>query len=256
MATRAALVTGGSSGIGLAIARTLVDAGYAVTIASRRAEKLAAAAEGLRTEAVAEVSAVAGAPGGTPAPAVLDIAADLSTEQGVIDVVAGHREAFGRLDVLVNNAGVGVGGPIESLQSKHIDLQFALNLKAPMLFYRESIGMLRAAGEEHGNALVVNVSSFTGKRGQEWLSVYSAVKHGVVGLTQSMNQELKADGVKSCVLCPAFVDTDLTDYKKGEIPAEEMITVEDVAGFVAYLIGLSPNCLVPELLLTRPGESI
>lgn len=256
MAERAALVTGGSSGIGLAIARTLLDAGYDLTIASRRPDKLAAAAEELRTRAAAEVSAVAGAPGGTPAPTVLDIAADLSTEQGVLDVVAGHRDAFGRLDVLVNNAGVGVGGPIESLQTKHVDLQFALNLRAPLLFYRESIAMLRAAGAEHGNALVVNVSSITGKHGYEWLSVYSAVKHGVVGLTQSMNQELKDDGIKSCVLCPGFVDTELSDYKKGEIPAGEMITTEDVASFVAYLIGLSPNCVVPELLLTRPGESI
>ncbi|HEY0317716.1 MAG TPA: SDR family oxidoreductase [Solirubrobacterales bacterium] len=240
MAERAALVTGGSSGIGLAIARALLDAGCAVTIASRRPEKLARAAAELREG------------GGT----VTEIAADLATEQGVIDVVAGHREAHGRLDVLVNSAGLGIGGPIEDVQAKHIDLQYALNLKAIILFYRESAPMLREAGAEHRKALVVNVSSITGKQGHEWLSAYSAIKHGVVGLTQAMNRELNDAGIKSCVLCPAYVDTELSDYKKSEIPAEEMITTEDVAGFVGYLVGLSKNCVIPEVMFERPGELV
>ena len=240
MAEKAALVTGGSSGIGLAIARVLVEAGYALTISSRRPEKLAAAAEELR------------ALGGT----VVEAPADLSTEQGVVDVVARHRAELGRLDVLVNNAGMGIGGPVAELQGKHIDLQLALNLKAPILFYREAVPMLREAGAEHGNALVVNVSSITGKRGHEFISVYSATKHGVVGFTQSMDAELSGDGIKSCVLCPAYVDTELSDYKKGDLPAEEMITVEDVAGAVRFLVGLSPTCAIPEIMFTKPGELV
>lgn len=238
MADEAALVTGGSSGIGLAIAKVLVEAGYAVTISSRRPEKLAAAAEELR------------ALGGT----VVEAPADLSTEQGVIDVVARHREELGRLDVLVNNAGMGVGGDVGELQTKHIDLQLALNIKAVILFYREALPLLRAAGAEHGNALVVNVSSITGKRGHRQISVYSATKHAVVGFTQSMDAELAGDGIKSCVLCPAYVDTELADYKKGELPAEEMITVDDVAGAVRFLVGLSRTCAVPEIMFTKPGE--
>jgi len=238
MADKAALVTGASSGIGLGIARVLTESGYALTISSRRPEKLAAAAAELRGL------------GGT----VHEAPADLSTEEGVIGVVASHREEYGRLDLLVNNAGMGIGGPVETLQAKHIDLQLALNLKATFFFYREAVPMLREAAAESGRALVINVSSMTGKRGHPDISVYSATKHGIVGFTQAMEVELSGDGITSCALCPGYVDTELADYKKGELPAEEMITVEDVASSVRFLVGLSPTCAVPEIIFAKPGE--
>jgi NAD(P)-dependent dehydrogenase (short-subunit alcohol dehydrogenase family) len=236
--TPSALVTGGSSGIGYAIAEVLLDEGYALTVSSRRPDKLAQACESLRAR------------GGT----VAEIAADLGTEEGVAAVVDRHRSTYGRLDVLVNNAGVGIGGRIEEMQTKHIDLQFAVNLRAIMLFYREALPLLRETAAGDGSPLVVNMSSITGKRGHEWLSVYSAIKHGVVGFTQAMDSELTDDGIRSCVLCPAYVDTDLSDYKKGEIPAEEMITTEDVASALRFLVRLSENCAIPEIMFTRPGE--
>ncbi len=238
MADRAALVTGASSGIGLGIAKVLAASGYALTVSSRRPQKLAAAAAELR----ALGATVAEAP------------ADLSTEQGVVDTVGRHREEHGRLDLLVNNAGMGIGAPVEQLQAKHIDLQLALNLKAIFFFYREAVPLLREAGAEHGRALVVNVSSITGKRGHEDISVYSATKHGIVGFSQAMDAELAGDGIKSCALCPGYVDTELADYKKDELPAEEMITVEDVASSVGFLVGLSPTCTVPEIIFAKPGE--
>ena len=100
------------------------------------------------------------------------------------------------------------------------------------------------------------MASITGKRGEAWLSVYSATKHGVVGFTQAMNKELGDDGIKSTALCPAFVDTPMTDFVKGQIPAEEMIRPEDVAEAVRYLLKLSPGCVIPEMLFVRPGDSI
>jgi NAD(P)-dependent dehydrogenase (short-subunit alcohol dehydrogenase family) len=238
MAEKAALVTGASSGIGLGIAKVLVESGYALTISSRRPEKLAAAAGELR------------ALGGT----VAEAPADLSSEQGVVDTVARHREEYGRLDVLINNAGMGIGGPVETLQAKHIDLQLALNLKAIFFAYREAVPMLREAATETGRALVVNVSSMTGKRGHPDISVYSATKHGIVGFTQAMEVELSGDGITSCALCPGYVDTELADYKKDELPAGEMITVDDVASSVRFLVGLSPTCAVPEIIFAKPGE--
>lgn len=238
MAEKAALVTGASSGIGLGIAKVLVESDFALTISSRRPVKLAAAAEELR------------ALGGT----VAEAPADLSSEEGVVGVVASHRENYGRLDLLVNNAGMGIGGPVETLQAKHIDLQLALNLKAVFFAYREAVPMLRLAAAETGRALVVNVSSMTGKRGHPDISVYSATKHGIVGFTQAMEVELSGAGITSCALCPGYVDTELADYKKGELPAEEMITVDDVASSVRFLVGLSPTCAVPEIIFAKPGE--
>ena len=233
-------MTGGSSGIGLAIARMLGAEGYGLTIAARRADKLEAAARELSGEGY-EVQSVAG---------------NLADEAVVREVVDAHRERFGRLDVLINNAGIGIGAPVAEIATKRLDIQLGVNLRSIVLFYRDAVEMLRAAGSEHGNALVVNTASIAGKSGQAWLSVYSATKHGVIGFTQAMNKELGADGIKSCALCPAFVDTPMTDYAKGSIPAEEMIRPQDIAESVRLLLRLSPACLIPELVFERRGADI
>jgi NAD(P)-dependent dehydrogenase (short-subunit alcohol dehydrogenase family) len=167
-----------------------------------------------------------------------------------------HRERFGRLDVLVNNAGVGIGAAVAEHQTKYVDMQIDVNLRAIILFYRECAEMLRAAGAEHRNALVVNLSSFAGKSGQPWLSVYSATKAAVVAYTQAMNKELNAEGVKSVAFCPAFVDTDMTDYIKGSIDASDMMRPEDMAEAVRFILRLSPACIIPEIVFQRPGESL
>jgi short-subunit dehydrogenase len=116
--------------------------------------------------------------------------------------------------------------------------------------------MLREAGAEHRNALVVNLSSISGKSGQPWLSVYSATKAAVIGFTQAMNKELNADGVKSVALAPGFVDTPMTDFIKDSVSPEEMIRTSDVADAVRFLLHLSPACVVPEIVFQRPGEAL
>jgi NAD(P)-dependent dehydrogenase (short-subunit alcohol dehydrogenase family) len=141
---RAALVTGASSGIGLAIARTLGEDRYGVTVCARRMEKLERAAEGLRAAGI------------DAAP----VAASVARAEEVEAVVRAHRERFGTLDVLVNNAGYGgPTGPLERLESRRLDLLLRVNLRAAWIAIRESEQMLRAAGAEHGKALVVNTAS-------------------------------------------------------------------------------------------------
>jgi NAD(P)-dependent dehydrogenase (short-subunit alcohol dehydrogenase family) len=240
MAERAAIVTGASSGIGLAIAHMLGEEGHGLTIASRRAEKLEPAAEGLRSAGF-EVEA---------------LPANMADEEEIRAVVERHRERFGRLDVLVNNAGLGIGAPVGETQTKRLDLQLDVNLRSIVLFYRECLELLRAAGAEHHNALVVNTASISGKSGQPWLSIYSATKHGVVGFTQAMNKELNAEGIKSCALCPGFVDTPMTDFVKQNVSADEMIRPADIAEMVRAILRLSPACVVPEVIFQRPGEAL
>ena len=147
MPDRAALVTGASSGIGLAIAHVLGEEGHGLTVAARRPEKLAGAAEELRSKGYE----------------VEEVAANLTSEEEIQRVVAAHRERFGRLDVLVNSAGVGVGAAVADIQTKRVDMQLDLNLRAIILFYRECADLLRAAGAEHRNALVVNLASIAGQ---------------------------------------------------------------------------------------------
>src|SRR6266550_3011408 len=114
MAVRAAFVTGASIWIGLAIAHMLGEEGHGLTIASRRAEKLEPAAEGLRSAGF-EVEA---------------LPANMADEEEIRSVVERHRERFGRLDVLVNNAGLGIGAPVGETQTKRLDLQLDVNLRS------------------------------------------------------------------------------------------------------------------------------
>ena len=239
-AERAAIVTGASSGIGLAVARVLGAEEFGVTMAARRPEKLEAAVAGLAADGF-DVQAVA---------------ANVSDETEIKKVVAEHRARYGRLDVLVNNAGVGIGASVGDIETKRLDMQLDINLRSIVLFYRECVSMLLQAGGEHHNALVVNTSSISGKRAEGWLSVYSATKHAVVGWTEAMNKELGADGIKSTALCPAFVDTPMTDFVKEHVAAEDMIRPEDIAEAVRYLLKTSPACIVPEMRFVRPGEGI
>jgi NAD(P)-dependent dehydrogenase (short-subunit alcohol dehydrogenase family) len=241
MAERAAIVTGASSGIGLAVAKVLGEEGYGVTMAARRADKLEAAVAGLVGEGLDDVHGVA---------------ANVADEGAIQSVVEAHRERYGRLDVLVNNAGVGFGAQVGEIQTKHLDMQLSINLRSIVLFYRECVPLLAAAAAEHKNALVVNTSSISGKFGQGWLSVYSATKHGVVGWTEAMNKELSPQGIKSTALCPAFVDTPMTEFAKQHVPAEDMIRPEDIAEAVRYLLKVSPACIVPEMMFTRPGDAL
>ena len=240
MAERAALVTGGSTGIGYAIARMLGEEGYALTITSRRPERLQAAAEALRGDEL-EVNAV-------PANAAM--------EDELVAVFASHRERYGRLDALVNNAGLGIGGEIAGYPTKRIDLQLQVNLRAVVIGTREGLPMLRDAGAEHGKALIVNTASIAGKSGQPWLSIYSATKAGVIGFSQATQKEVAGQGVQVTALCPGFVDTDMTDFIRSQVKQDEMIRPEDIAESVRFLLRTSPACLIPEIVFTRADEQL
>jgi NAD(P)-dependent dehydrogenase (short-subunit alcohol dehydrogenase family) len=240
MPDRAAIVTGASRGIGFALAKALGEEGYGLTITARKPETIEPAADELRSVGFE----------------VEHLVANVADEEAIRAVVDRHRERFGRLDVLVNNAGVGIGAAAGEQQTKFVDMQLAVNLRSIVLFYRESVEMLKAAGAEHKNALVVNLASIAGKSPAAWLSVYSATKAAVVAYTQAMNKELNGEGVKSTAFCPGFVDTDMTDFVKGTVPPEEMLTTEDIAEAVRFLLRVSPACVVPEIIFQRPGETI
>jgi NAD(P)-dependent dehydrogenase (short-subunit alcohol dehydrogenase family) len=240
MPARAAIVTGASRGIGLALAQALGAEGFGLTVSARKPDTLERTASDLREQGF-EVEHVAG---------------NMAQEEAIREVVARHRARFGRLDVLVNNAGVGIGAGATEHQTKYVDLQLDVNLRAIVLFYRECADMLRSAGAEHRNALVVNLASIAGKSPQPWLSVYSATKAAVVAYTQAMNKELNADGIKSVAFCPGFVDTDMTEFARDNVPPEDMLRTEDIAEALRFLLRVSPACVVPEIIFQRPGETI
>jgi len=240
MSNRAAIVTGASRGIGRALAEVLASEGYDLTITARKPTALEEAAQDLRGMG-ASVELVTG---------------DLTNEVVIQEVVRRHRARFGRLDVLVNSAGVGVAADAGHDVTKLIDLQLDLNLRAVILFYRETLEMLKSTGEEHGNALVVNMSSMAGRTASAGLSVYGASKAAVIAYTRAVNQELNSAGVKSVAFCPGFVDTDMTEFIRGRIPQQEMLRTSDIAEALRYLLRVSPACVIPEIVFARSGELI
>jgi NAD(P)-dependent dehydrogenase (short-subunit alcohol dehydrogenase family) len=224
---RAAIITGGSSGIGLAIARMLRDEGYDLTLASRRPEKVEAAAKEL---------------------GVIAVAADVADESACERLVAEHRERFGRLDMLVNSAGVGIAGTVESLPVKHLDLTIGVNLRGLFLMTQKAIPMLR---ESRG--WIVNLASIAGTIPTPGLSAYGATKAAVISLTRTLNEELDVDGVRAVAICPGFVDTPMAAWSG--IPAEEMIKPEDCAEIVRMCLRLSPHARVPQVVVERAGSN-
>ena len=223
---RAALVTGGSSGIGLAIARALQEDGFDLTLVSRRPEKIEAAA--------AELGA-------------LGVAANVADEEDCARIVAEHRNRYGRLDVLVNSAGVGVGGRVEDLPAKHLDLQLDVNLRGLFLVTQAAIPLLR---ESRG--WIVNLASIAGTLPMPGLAAYGATKAAVIALTRSLNAELGAAGVRAIAICPGFVDTPMARWSGLE--QEEMIRPEDCAEVVRMCLRLSPTARVPQVVIERMGS--
>jgi len=221
-----ALVTGGSSGIGLAIARMLRDEGYELTLASRTAAKIDAAADAL---------------------GALAVTADLSREEDCVRVVADHAERYGGLDVLVNSAGLGIAGTVESLQTKHVDLQLGVNLRGLLLVTRQAIPLLK---ERRG--WIVNLASIAGTLPTPGLVVYGATKAAVIAITRSQNVELERAGVRSIAICPGFVDTPMAEWSG--ISPDEMIRPEDCAEIVRMCLRLSPYARIPQVVVERMGS--
>lgn len=223
---KAALVTGGSSGIGLAIARMLREEGYELTIASRRRERVDAAADEL------------GAHG---------VAANVADEDDCRRLVAEHAERFGRLDCLVNSAGIGIASPVRDLQTKHLDLQLGVNLRGLVLVTRESLPHLCES-----KGLIVNLASIAGTIPTPGLSIYGATKAAVISFTKSLNYELEDDGVRVTAICPGFVDTPMAEWTG--LAGETMIRAEDCAEMVRMLLRLGPAARIPEIVVERVGE--
>ena len=223
-----ALVTGGSSGIGLAIATMLREEGFALTLAARRPERLEEAATQLDAHAVA---------------------ADVRHEEECERIVAAHLEAHGGLDVLVNSAGVGVAGSLGQLETKHWDLQQSVNLRSTFLVTRAALPALREA-----KGLVINLASIAGTIPAPGLGGYGAAKAAVISFSRTLAREEAGSGVRVTALCPEFVDTPMAEWTG--LRSDEMIQPRDCAEVVRALLRLSPATRLPVVVIERAGGTL
>jgi NAD(P)-dependent dehydrogenase (short-subunit alcohol dehydrogenase family) len=234
---RSGIVTGASSGIGLAVAGALREEGFALTVVSRDPARLEAAVVQLTAQ---------------PGPPVHALAGSLADEAFLDRIVAQHTATLGALDILVNNAGVAGHLPVADITAEFLDQQLAVNLRAVILLTAKCMPLLKEAVALRNSAQVVSTSSNAGKRGEATLASYSATKFGVVGFTEALHDELSTSGIRATAICPGVVDTPMAQGYG--IPADKMIKPSDVAEVVRMTTRLSASCIVPEVVLLRPTE--
>lgn len=223
-----ALITGGSSGIGLAIARMLGAEGYSLTLAGRQLDRLETARDGLDAAIVV---------------------ANVSSEDDCARVVDEHVATHGGMDVLVNSAGVGIAGTLADTSVKAWDLQLAVNLRGAFLVTQAALPHLRST-----KGYVINLASIAGTLPTPGLGAYGASKAALIALTRTLDREEADAGVRATAICPAFVDTQMAAWTG--IPGEEMIAPEDCAEVVRALLRLSPYARIPVVVIERAGESV
>lgn len=233
-----AIVTGGNSGIGEAIARMLGQRGYRVVVAGRREDE---------NQRVARDIDEAGPGSGIP------VVADVSEEKDCLELVQGTLEREGQLDLLVNNAGIGGMGPIVETDTKTFDQVMKTNLYSAYWCSREAFRWMKdrqPASFEQLNGSIINISSVCGVDAWSGTAIYAASKHGMIGLSRALADEGGEAGIRVAAICPAMVATPMT-----EVSGPEYIQPEDIATSVGYLLDLSPAAWPRELVAPRRGAN-
>ena len=222
---RVAVVTGGTRGIGLAIARTLVQGGAAVVVAGRRED---------------DVARVAGELG----PRALGVACDVRRVEDCERLVARTVESLGRLDVLINNAGIGVFAPVQEMSLEDWHRQIETNLNGVFFCCRAALPHIKKA---HG--WIINIGSLAGKNAFAGGAAYNASKFGLLGFSEALMLEVRHDGVRVSCVMPGSVATEFSSGGGGEWK----LHAEDVAQVVSDLLAF-PARTLPSRIEIRPAQ--
>lgn len=229
--TNVAVVTGGGRGIGASICRALGQAGATVVVAARTECQIRTVAD--------QIVAAGGA--------ALPLQVDLASEASVIALFQTVMETFGRIDTLVNNAGVGVYGPVMDYAAADLDALLAVNVRGTFLCCREALRRMARARKGY----IINISSVLGFKGYANQAAYTATKHAVMGLTKSLAVEAQAYGVRVSAVSPGGVDTEMVRSSRPDLDPSVLLRPEDVAQAVLYLLSLSETAAVDEIYLRR-----
>lgn len=228
-----AVVTGGSRGIGKAVAHELMDCGYQVILVARNIKNLEAAKEEfIKAHSLPE----------DKFPQL--VAVDLLDEKKVMEAAEHIISKYGRVDLLFNGAGISITGTLEQ-DSETFNKLFAVNLRAPFLLMKAIIPLM----VKQGGGRIINMASRNGKVAVSKLGGYSASKFGLMGLDESLYREFSAQGISITTICPGWVNTDMAAGEGGSMPPEKMIQPEDIAKTVRWLLSMTPSVRVMDVLL-------
>ena len=226
-----AIVTGGGSGIGLAIARALMGDGVHVVICGRNRKRLGSA-----------VKELSGMPG-----TVRAVQADVSVADDIRRLIRETMNRFKRIDVLVNNAGIGKSGAVETFTVDDWNEVLDINLTGAFRFSQAVFPVMK----RQKSGYLINISSVAGKIGMGGMGAYSASKFGLIGLTQSLIEEGEPYNIRATAICPGYVATPMV--KGAPVAFKDMIQPEDIGRTVLYLLNLTGNVVVKEIVLDRKG---
>lgn len=230
-----ALVTGASRGIGRAISSSLAASGAHVVAVARNSRQLESLA--------AEISSAGGS--------ATTIVADLAEERQIRDVFDRVARQLGRLDVLVNNAGIGIFGPLQDLDTADLDRVLAVNLRAPMLCCREALRLMIP----QRSGYIINISSVVGFKGYVNQAAYTASKHGVMGLTKVLAAEAQPYGIRTSAVLPGGVDTDMVADARPDLDRNVLLKPSDIAQTVLFLLSLSEQAAVDQIYIRRRNST-
>jgi NADP-dependent 3-hydroxy acid dehydrogenase YdfG len=238
----AALVTGASSGIGEATARALAEQGATVAVAARRKDRLDALA--------AEI-------GGLP------IEADVTDREQAVAAVERTAQELGRLDIVINNAGVMLLGPIVDAPVEEWDRMVALNLQGLLYVAHAALPHLLSAAEREPRQVadLVNVSSVAGRRVGAGGGIYQMTKHGVGVFSEALRQEITSRYVRSSLVEPGATESELVTHVREEVRnqltanVEQKLRAEDIADTILYIVTRPRHMAINEILV-RPTEQV
>ncbi len=239
LAGKTVLITGASSGIGRACALALAKEGADLVVTARRAERLA--------ELVREAEAA----GARAAP----VAGDAREEKTAVAAVAAARERFGRLDILINNAGAGIYKDIVDTSAAEYDDLFDTNVRSTFLFTRHAVPLMIA----QKSGIILMISSMAGKYGFAGEAVYCATKFAQVGMAQALDKELRPHGIKVGAICPGGVKTEFAlgaGRTEASVAASTMLEPEDVAAAVLLACSQPPGARIIEIQMRTMSEAL
>lgn len=226
---KVAIVTGASRGIGACVAQGLAQDGFSLALTARSKEALEQVAQSIRSHHYKGVQ-------------VLTFPCDVSDNKAVSEMVESVVSKLGRVDLLVNNAGMGKTGTL-NISSEEFDEVLSVNLKGPFALLKAVVPTMKS----QGGGTIINVASRAGKIGFAGWGAYAASKFGMVGLGESLYRELSPMGIRVTTLCPSWVDTDMA--KGSTFPKNQMLTPEDILKSIRYIMSLSPAASVKELMI-------
>jgi len=239
LAGKVALITGASRGIGKAICLALAKEAATIVLAARSIPKLQEAAE--------QITALGGK--------AHIVVTELTEEESIKNLVKGTGEKFGRLDILVNSAGVTHSAKLEQTKTEGWQRCMQVNARAPFILCREALPLLRKSKA----AYIINIASVVGVKGYPLQSAYTASKHALRGmsiaLAEELSQEPTGSNIRVHLLCPGGVDTEMVQRVRPDIKKDELIKPDEIAELVLYLVTHKGNAVIDELHIRRAASS-